>query len=159
MRNLPSSTTMLNTLDDMFRDFNRLAIGFEPMITRLHTLSNQGAGYPPYNLDHDGDSYRLELAVAGFKQDELDINLLPDGTLTVKGSKKSDRSDRNWIHRGIAARDFERSFSLAEHIKVIGAKLEDGLLTIELVREIPEPAKGTNIPINNGPTITVDPTF
>lgn len=158
MRNLPSSTTVLKTLDEMFRDFNHLAIGFEPMISRIHNLSGQPNGYPPYNLDHDGDQYRLELAVAGFKLEELDISLMPDGVLTVKGSKNTDRGDRKWIHRGIAARDFERSFTLAEHIKVTGAKLEDGMLTIELVREVPEPAKGRNIPISTN-TIDVDPHF
>lgn len=148
MRNLPA-TTIINTFDDLFRDINRFAIGFEPMLTRIHNLNpSNGTGYPPYNLDQDGDTYRLELAVAGFKIDELEINLSPDGILSVKGHKAGDKADRNWIHRGIAARNFERYFSLADHVKVMDAKLEDGLLVIELHREIPEPSKGVRIPIN-----------
>jgi len=152
MRQLPSLM-----IDDIFRDLNRFAIGFEPMLTRINNLNvGQSSGYPPYNLDSDGDTYRLELAVAGFKLDELSIELTNDRTLSVKGSKASDQSERNWIHRGIAARDFERQFTLAEHIKVISAKLEDGLLVIELQREVPEPIKGRAIPIANGNVVDVD---
>lgn len=152
MRNLPT-TAILNTFDDLFRDINRFAIGFEPMLTRIQTLNPGQSGYPPYNLEQDGDSYRLQLAVAGFKQEELSIHLTPDGVLSVKGSQLGDKSEKTWIHRGIAARDFERYFSLADHIKVVDAKLENGLLTIELVREVPEPSKGISIPINSGSVI------
>jgi len=155
MRNLPA-TTILNTFDDLFRDINRFAIGFEPMITRIQGLNPTQSGYPPYNLEQDGDSYRLELAVAGFRQDELEINLTPDGVLSVKGSKQGEKSEKNWIHRGIAARDFERYFSLADHIKVVDARLENGLLTIELIREVPEPSKGVRIPIKAGEVVDGD---
>ena len=152
MRQLPSLV-----IDDLFRDLNRFAIGFEPMLTRINNLNvGQTAGYPPYNLDSNGDTYRLELAVAGFKLDELNIELTNDRTLSVKGSKAAEQPERNWIHRGIAARDFERQFTLAEHIKVISAKLEDGLLVIELQREIPEPVKGRSIPIANGNVLDVN---
>lgn len=146
MRNLPS-TTILNSFDDLFRDINRFAIGFEPMLARIQGMNPTSSGYPPYNLEQDGDTYRLELAVAGFTRDELEINLTPDGVLGVKGSKQGDRPEKTWIHRGIAARNFERYFSLADHIKVVDAKLENGLLSIELVREVPEPSKGISIPI------------
>jgi molecular chaperone IbpA len=103
--------------------------------------------------------YKLELAVAGFKISELDINITNDRILSVKGRKNDEQVERNWIHRGIAARDFERQFTLAEHIKVISAKLEDGLLIIDLLREVPEPAKGINIPIttSNVVDVNVDP--
>jgi molecular chaperone IbpA len=154
MRN--QSTYLLPSMDDFFRDLNRFAIGFEPMITRIHSLNpNQAAGYPPYNLENDGSTYRLELAVAGFKMEELEIYLTNDRVLMVRGSKSTDQSERNWIHRGIAGRDFERQFTLAEHIKIMGAKLEDGLLIIELEREIPEASKGRVIPITNGNIIDV----
>ncbi len=151
MRQLPSLM-----IDDLFRDLNRFAIGFEPMLTRINNVNvAQANGYPPYNLDCNGDTYRLELAVAGFKLDELSIDITNDRILSVKGSKNTDQIERNWLHRGIAARDFERQFTLAEHIKVVSAKLEDGLLVIELLREVPEPVKGRNIPITNGNIVDV----
>ena len=139
-------------MEDLFRDFNRFAIGFEPMIARV---ASNPVTYPPYNLTHDEHGYRLELAVAGFKMEELEIYLSNDRILMVRGSKSEDQRSRNWIHRGIAARDFERQFTLAEHIKVVSAKMEDGLLIIELEREIPEAAKGRVIPISNGNVIDV----
>lgn len=154
MRQLPS--TVINSMEDLFRDFNRFAIGFEPMMAKI---TSNPATYPPYNLLHDSGVYKLELAVAGFKISELDINITNDRILSVKGRKNDEQVERNWIHRGIAARDFERQFTLAEHIKVISAKLEDGLLIIDLLREVPEPAKGINIPIttSNVVDVNVDP--
>ena len=146
------TSQVINTMEDLFRDFNRFAIGFEPMIARV---ASNPVTYPPYNLTHDEHGYRLELAVAGFKMEELEIYLSNDRILMVRGSKLEDQNSRNWIHRGIAARDFERQFTLAEHIKVMSAKMEDGLLIIELEREIPEAAKGRVIPISNGNVIDV----
>lgn len=146
------TSQVINTMEDLFRDFNRFAIGFEPMIARV---ASNPVTYPPYNLTHDEHGYRLELAVAGFKMEELEIYLSNDRILMVRGSKSEDQRSRNWIHRGIAARDFERQFTLAEHIKVMSAKMEDGLLIIELEREIPEAAKGRVIPISNGNVIDV----
>lgn len=146
------TSQVINTMEDLFRDFNRFAIGFEPMIARV---ASNPVTYPPYNLTHDEHGYRLELAVAGFKMEELEIYLSNDRILMVRGSKSEDQRSRNWIHRGIAARDFERQFTLAEHIKVVSAKMEDGLLIIELEREIPEAAKGRVIPISNGNVIDV----
>lgn len=146
------TSQVINTMEDLFRDLNRFAIGFEPMIARV---ASNPVTYPPYNLTHDEHGYRLELAVAGFKMEELEIYLSNDRILMVRGSKSEDQRSRNWIHRGIAARDFERQFTLAEHIKVMSAKMEDGLLIIELEREIPEAAKGRVIPISNGNVIDV----
>ena len=140
------TSQVINTMEDLFRDFNRFAIGFEPMIAKV---ASNPVTYPPYNLTHDEHGYRLELAVAGFKMEELEIYLSNDRILMVRGSKSEDQRSRNWIHRGIAARDFERQFTLAEHIKVMSAKMEDGLLIIELEREIPESSKGRVIPISN----------
>jgi len=133
-------------------DLLRFAIGFEPMFARI---SSNPVTYPPYNLTHDENGYKLELAVAGFKMEELEINLTNDRILAVRGSKADDAVERNFVHRGIAARDFERQFTLAEHIKVIGAKLEDGMLVIDLEREVPEPTKGRVIPITGNNVIDV----
>ena len=150
-----TSSHLTNAMEDLFRDLNRFAIGFEPMIARV---ASNPVTYPPYNLTHDENGYKMELAVAGFKMEELEIYLTNDRILMVRGSKTEDQNSRNWIHRGIAARDFERQFTLAEHIKVISAKLEDGLLIVELEREIPEATKGRVIPITNGNVIDVTTT-
>ena len=141
-----SPTTVVNSMEDLLR----FAIGFEPMFARI---SSNPVTYPPYNLTHDENGYKLELAVAGFKMEELEINLTNDRILAVRGSKADDAVERNFVHRGIAARDFERQFTLAEHIKVIGAKLEDGMLVIDLEREVPEPTKGRVIPITGNNVI------
>jgi molecular chaperone IbpA len=147
-----TQSQVINTMEELFRDLNRFAIGFEPMIARV---TSNPVTYPPYNLTHDEHGYKLELAVAGFKMEELEIYLTNDRILMVRGSKSEDQNSRNWIHRGIAARDFERQFTLAEHIKINSAKLEDGLLIIELEREIPEASKGRVIPISNGNVIDI----
>ena len=141
-----SPTTVVNSMEDLLR----FAIGFEPMFARI---SSNPVTYPPYNLTHDENGYKLELAVAGFKMEELEINLTNDRILAVRGSKADDAVERNFVHRGIAARDFERQFTLAEHIKVLGAKLEDGMLVIDLEREVPEPTKGRVIPITGNNVI------
>ena len=143
-----SPTTVVNSMEDLLR----FAIGFEPMFARI---TSNPVTYPPYNLTHDENGYKLELAVAGFKMEELEIYLTNDRILAVRGSKADDAVERNFVHRGIAARDFERQFTLAEHIKVLGAKLEDGMLVIDLEREVPEPTKGRVIPITGSNVIDV----
>jgi molecular chaperone IbpA len=155
MRN-NQSTSLLPYFDELFRDLNRYAIGFEPMITRLHSLNpGQNSGYPPYNLEHDGSIYRLELAVAGFKMQELEVCVTNDRLLIIRGSKAEDQTARQWIHRGIAGRNFEREFNLAEYITVVDAKLEHGMLTIVLQNEIPDASKMRVIPITDGNVIDV----
>jgi len=147
------STTELLSMDSLFRDLNRFAIGFEPMFTRISSPS-QTHGYPPYNLTQEDSIYRLELAVAGFTESDIDITLTNDRVLIVQGSRTtSEDASKQYIHRGIAARDFERQFTLAEHIKVRSAHLDHGMLTIELEREVPEAAKSRKIPIGLGPTV------
>lgn len=153
------STGTLTGMDEMLREFNRFAIGFEPLFTRINTYNTrESTGYPPYNLDSDADGslYRLTLAVAGFKLDELEICMNDDDNqLIVRGAKlKTD--DRHWIHRGIAARDFERTFTLADRIKVTGANLEDGLLIIELQREMLDEKQPRRIPIGSSNVIDAD---
>jgi molecular chaperone IbpA len=107
-----------------------------------------GAGYPPFNIERTGDdSFRIELAVAGFGQEDLSIDF-KENVLTVTGSKQPVAADqRQFLHRGIAERNFERRFSLADHVRVTEARLENGLLTIELVRELPEALKPRKIEI------------
>lgn len=104
------------------------------------------AGYPPYNIEETGENaYRIELAVAGFKESELSIEV-KESTLAIVGEKSAEDGKR-YLHRGIAARAFERRFQLADHVVVKGARLEHGLLVIELAREIPESAKPRKIAI------------
>ena len=106
-------------------------------------------GYPPFNVEQtDEDAFRIELAVAGFSQDDLTIEF-KQNTLTVSGARAQPETARNYLHRGIAERNFERRFGLADHVRVAGAKLENGLLTIDLVRELPEILKPRKIEISS----------
>lgn len=131
----------------------RSAIGFDRLASLLDTMTtteqNQPA-YPPYNIELTGeDAYRISMAVAGFDDSELDIQM-EQNRLTVSGKKPVDEGKRNFLHRGIAARNFERRFQLADHVRVTGAQLVNGLLHIELVREIPEAMKPRKIEISSG---------
>ena len=134
-----------------FAPFRRSTVGFDRLFDMLEnsTLGQAGENYPPFDLIKLGDNdYRIELAVAGFKPDEIDITA-QQNVLLVTGRKKdeSDEKGNNFIYRGIATRSFERRFALADHIQVRGADLKDGLLSIELVREIPEAMKPRKIDI------------
>ncbi|GAA5525594.1 small heat shock protein IbpA [Microbulbifer aestuariivivens] len=136
-----------------FSPLYRSAIGFDRMASLLDSMTsneqNQPA-YPPYNIELTGeDSYRITMAVAGFEQSELDIQM-EQNRLTVSGKKPEESAPRNFLHRGIAARNFERRFQLADHVKVTDAQLANGLLHIELVREIPEAMKPRKIEIGAG---------
>ncbi|MBY0562218.1 Hsp20 family protein [Hyphomicrobium sp.] len=132
-----------------FAPFYRSAIGFD----RLFQLLDQSAGYdsestyPPYNIERTGENaYRITLAVAGFAQNELNIEV-KEQTLSVAGEKAPDSAEKTYLHRGIAARAFERRFQLADHVDVTGAKFENGLLHIDLVRNVPESKKPRTIAI------------
>src|SRR5262249_48233218 len=110
--------------------------------------------YPPYNIEKTGeDAYRVSIAVAGFKPEELDINV-HRSVLTVTGRTKAETQSgkSSYLHRGIAGRAFERRFELADYVKVSNAELENGLLHVDLVREVPEEAKPRKIAIGNGTT-------
>src|SRR5215510_11855751 len=127
----------------------RTLVGFD----RIATLMDQAArldaapGYPPFNIEQvDEDSFRIELAVAGFAEGDLSIEF-KQNLLTVSGARKQPETQRNYLHRGIAERSFERRFGLADHVRVGGAKLENGLLTVNLVRELPEIMKPRKIGI------------
>jgi HSP20 family molecular chaperone IbpA len=115
-----------------------LLLGFDQLERTLDRLAKSAEGYPPYNIERIGENgLRITLAVAGFTSDDLAIELV-ESQLTVRG-KQSDDSDRVFLHRGIAARQFQRAFMLAEGIEVTGARLDNGLLSIDLVRPVQEP--------------------
>jgi molecular chaperone IbpA len=137
-----------------FSPLYRTAIGFDHMATILDNLSRsdqqKSGGYPPYNIELiDDNEYQITMAIAGFSESELDIQS-ERNTLTITGTKQADTSARNFLHQGIAARNFERRFQLADHVRVQGAKLEHGMLNIELIREIPEAMKPRQIQIQTG---------
>ena len=141
-----------------FSPLYRTTVGFDHLASLLDAVNrtDNSGGYPPYNIELlDDDEYRITMAVAGFVQDELDIQV-EKRTLTVKGSKDNDDVERKYLHQGIAARNFERRFQLADHVKVTGARLENGMLHIDLAREIPEEEKPKRIPIGKGSSKLID---
>jgi molecular chaperone IbpA len=136
------------------------AIGFDRMASLLDSVSRESKqSYPPYNIELvEENHYRLTMAVAGFSESELEITS-EQNTLLVAGRKPAEQDARNYLYQGIAARNFERRFQLAEHVRVISAKLENGLLHVELRREIPEAMKPRRIEIqsdHNGEVLEQD---
>ncbi|MBV7599709.1 Hsp20 family protein [Aeromonas sp. sia0103] len=131
-----------------FSPLYRSAIGFDRLANLIESAASNGnAGYPPYNIEQLGDNdYRISMAVAGFTQEELELSF-QENLLTVKGSKQAE-TDRNYLYQGIAERGFERRFQLADYVRVKGADLKNGLLHIELAREVPEAMKPRKIEIN-----------
>ena len=138
----------------------RSTVGFD----RLFSLLDQTTGfesaptYPPYNIERTGENaYRITVAVAGFAEPELSIEV-KENTLTIRGEKQAKQDEKNGevLYQGIAARAFERRFQLADHVVVKGAALENGLLHVDLVREIPEAMKPRSIPIGNGSAKVID---
>lgn len=125
-----------------------LLLGFDQLERTLDRLAKSAEGYPPYNIERIGENgLRITLAVAGFTSDDLAIELM-ENQLTVRG-KQTDETDRVFLHRGIAARQFQRAFMLADGIEVTGARIDNGLLSIDLVRPVSEP-RVRNIPIDAG---------
>jgi len=131
----------------------RSTIGFDRLAQLLDGVSgfdNEAAAYPPYNIERTGDNeYRITMAVAGFGSEEIRIEV-KESTLSVRGEKKPEDKERQFLHRGIAQRSFERRFQLADHVEVSGADIKDGLLHIDLVRNLPERMKPRTIAIGNG---------
>lgn len=131
----------------------RTAIGFDRLASMLESANRvESQGYPPYNIEVTGeDTYQITMAVAGFTDDELSIES-KQNELTVSGRKAeaTEEADRKFLHRGIATRDFERKFQLADHVYVKGARMEHGLLHVELYRELPEALKPRSIAIDTG---------
>ena len=139
----------------------RSTVGFDRLFSMLDNVAGFDGGtqgYPPYNIERTGENaYRITVAVAGFTEPELSIEV-KEGTLTIRGEKKAKDSEKSSevLYQGIAARAFERRFQLADHVEVRGAALENGLLHVDLVREIPEAMKPRMIQIGNGPAKVID---
>jgi molecular chaperone IbpA len=130
----------------------RSAVGFDRLASLLEAASRSDApsGYPPYNIETVGENaYRIEIAVAGFKPEELNIEFR-ESTLTVQGKKAANDDTRRFLHRGLAERNFERRFQLADYVVVSGAALSDGVLAIDLERQLPEALKPRRIEISAG---------
>ena len=138
-----------------FAPLYRSTVGFDRLVQMLdgvNGVDSDSPTYPPYNIERmDDNQYRITMAVAGFGQDEIKIEV-KEQSLTIKGEKKAEDKERQFLHRGIATRAFERRFQLADHVEVTGADLKDGLLHVDLVRNVPERLKprtvaiGTNAP-------------
>lgn len=143
----------MTTLD--FSPLYRFAVGFDRMQKQLDAalsaMDDQTVSYPPYNIEVVGeDAYRITMAVAGFAEEDLEVTAKED-TLLVAGKARRDDQPVQYLHRGIAGRSFERRFQLADHIRVKGASLTNGLLHLDLVREVPEEKKPRSIPIASQP--------
>lgn len=141
-----------------FTPYRRSTVGFDRLFDMLEsaTRANSGDNYPPFNIERRGeDTYRITLAVAGFKPDEIDITA-QQNLLVVTGKKTPETQDQGqFLHVGIAQRGFERRFELADFVRVSAANLEDGLLVIDLVREVPEAMKPKKISIGGQKTLTL----
>ena len=132
-----------------YSPFYRATVGFDRVFDLLDNVAGQSAnGYPPYNIEKSGDNaYKIVMAVAGFAEAELNLTQKENELLVTGQTAQSAEDGKQFLYRGIAGRNFERRFQLADHVKVQGAKLANGLLTIELVREIPEEKKARAIAI------------
>ncbi|MFQ5624264.1 MAG: Hsp20 family protein [Paracoccaceae bacterium] len=135
-----------------FSPLYRSTVGFDRLASLLDDVMNADVGqntYPPYNIEKtDEDKYRITVAVAGFSDDELNIEAR-EGVLVISGKKAAEKEDKNFLHRGIATRAFERRFQLADHVRATGAMTENGLLHVDLVREVPEALKPRKIKISH----------
>lgn len=137
----------MRTVD--FAPLYRNAIGFDRLFDLMEAgaTKNSSNGYPPYNIEQqDENNYRITMAVAGFSDEQLDITQ-KENMLIVRGERKAEE-EKKYVYQGIAERDFERKFQLADYVKVVGAAMENGLLHVDLEREIPETMKPRKIAIN-----------
>ncbi len=137
----------MRTID--FSPLYRSAVGFDRLASLLDAAASadSASGYPPYNIETTGDNaYRIEIAVAGFRPEDLTIEV-KENVLTVQGRKAANDESRRFLHRGLAERNFERRFQLADHVVVVDAQLTDGLLSISLKRELPEQLKPRRVEI------------
>ncbi|WP_396595022.1 Hsp20 family protein [Brevundimonas sp. R86498] len=143
----------MRTID--FTPLYRSAVGFDRLAGLLESAARTGqeTGWPPYNIETTGENaYRIEIAVAGFKPDELTLEV-KENLLTVTGRKTANDdagANRTYLHRGLAERDFERRFQLADYVVVTDASLDNGLLAVSLKRELPEALKPRRIEISTG---------
>lgn len=136
-----------------FAPLYRSTVGFDRLVQLLDNVSGfdgEATAYPPYNIERLGENdYRISMAVAGFGESEIKLEV-KEQSLTVTGTKAAEVKERQFLHRGIATRAFERRFQLADHVEVTGAELKDGLLNINLVRNVPERLKPRTIAIGSG---------
>lgn len=148
-------TTLNEYVEDMFRDINRVAVGFEPTFRMLDQVrSSASTSYPPYDLEKIEDNhYRLSMAVAGFTPEDLDITL-QDGVLTIEGKTVKDEN-RNYLYKGIAGRNFRRTFYLNAYVQVKSSNLANGILTLDFVHELPEAMKPRKISIGSSQATTM----
>jgi molecular chaperone IbpA len=140
-----------------FSPLYRSAVGFDRLVNLLEAASqaDSASGYPPYNIETTGENqYRIELAVAGFKPEDLHVEV-KENVLAVQGRKPANDEQRRYLHRGLAERNFERRFQLADYVVVTDAKLADGLLRIELKRELPEQLKPRRIEVQAAPSASL----
>lgn len=139
-------TTTIGTID--FSPLYHSTIGFDRMASLLASVTRDAKpGYPPYNIEQiDENRYRISMAVAGFSEADLDVSS-EQNTLVISGKQPQNSAERSYLHQGIAARSFERKFQLAEHVNVVSARLEHGLLHVALEREVPEAMKPRKIAI------------
>ncbi|MBL4806377.1 MAG: Hsp20 family protein [Rhodobacteraceae bacterium] len=142
-----------------FTPLYRTSIGFDRLANLMDTVSrtdNGGSGYPPYNIEKTAeDAYRITIAVAGFAEDELNIEAR-DGQLVISGKKVEVETDTAYLHQGIANRAFEKRFQLADHVRATDATTENGLLHVDLVREVPEALKPRRIKIATGRSVEAE---
>jgi len=142
-----------------FSPLFRSTVGFDRLTRLLDAaarVDDNAFSYPPYNIEQTGDdSYRIVMAVAGFGEGDLSITQ-QGNSLLISGKQEKPAEEKKYLYRGIAGRAFERRFELADHIKVAGAKLTNGLLSVELVREIPEAMKPRTIKIGNGESKVIE---
>jgi molecular chaperone IbpA len=139
----------MQTMD--FTPLYRSVVGFDRLADLLSSAATEAeSNYPPYNIERtDENAFRIEIGVAGFRTEDLEIEL-KENLLTVRGRKVANDQARRYIHRGLAERNFERRFQLADYVIVTGAELADGLLSIELKRELPETLRARQIQITTG---------
>ncbi|WP_147126998.1 Hsp20 family protein [Shimia ponticola] len=147
----------MRTLD--FAPLYRATVGFDQIADLMDRVLTNDAGtqsYPPYNIEKTADdAYRISIAVAGFSSDEIEVEV-KENALFVSAKKADEDTERKYLHRGIATRAFSRRFHLADHVRVSGAEHTDGMLHIDLVREVPEALKPRRIEINGAKAIEAD---
>ena len=147
-------TDLFRSVSDFFNQVEGKFVGYDDTFSLISNLSthpqnlNYSKGYPPYNIVRDDDNIRIELAVAGFNEKDVSVDV-QDSTLMVKSTSNNDESDTNFLYKGIASRSFERSFHLAKTVIVDDAKLVNGILTVYMHNEIPENRRARNIQINS----------
>ncbi len=142
-----------------FTPLHRATVGFDQIADLMDRVLTNDVGqssYPPYNIEKTSDEgYRISIAVAGFSENELSVEV-KENALHVSAKRADEEADRKYLHRGIATRAFERRFTLADHIRVTGASHENGMLNIDLIREVPEALKPRKIEIAKTPALEQD---